>query len=138
MSATAWRTASGSSQRNVVFAVVPSRRPVRPIRCMNDDTVLGAFAWKTLSRIAHVDAKLQRGRADDAGVRPVGEPLFGGLAFLQGNRAVVDEHVNRPAPHPLRDGLRQGPRLAEEQALLPGRPSRRFAGKSRRRSRAAR
>ena len=33
-----------------MFAVVPARRPVRPMRCRNDDTVLGALAWNTRSR----------------------------------------------------------------------------------------
>ncbi len=49
-SATACSTVSELSQKNVMFATVPVRRPVRPIRCKNDDTVLGASAWNTASR----------------------------------------------------------------------------------------
>ena len=69
-------------------------------------------------QVADVDPELQGRGADDAGVRPVSEPLLGGPALLHRDRAVVNEHVDARAPHLLGDGLRERPRLAEEEALL--------------------
>jgi hypothetical protein len=81
--------------------------------------------------IAHVDPQLQSRRADDAGVRPVSEPLLGRPPLFQGDRRVVNEHVDRTPAHPLRNGLRQRPGLTEEEALLPRSSRCRFPGEAR-------
>ena len=56
---------------------------------------MGALAWRTSIEIAHVDAELQGGCANDAGVRAAVKALFGSLALLQGNRAMMHEYVRR-------------------------------------------
>ncbi len=45
-----WSRPSSSVARNRQLRVVPGRRPVRPRRCRNEATVLGASIWMTRSR----------------------------------------------------------------------------------------
>ena len=48
--AAARSSASSSVARKVQFAVEPGLRPVRPMRCKKDETLLGASIWITWSR----------------------------------------------------------------------------------------
>ena len=50
ISATACATAATSSQKNFMVEGRSPRRPVRPMRCKNEETVAGALAWSTRSR----------------------------------------------------------------------------------------
>ncbi len=49
-SAAAWRSVSFLVARNRQLRVLPGRRPVRPMRCRNEATLLGASIWMTRSR----------------------------------------------------------------------------------------
>ncbi len=46
----AWSRVSGRVARNRQLRDVPARRPVRPMRCRNEATVLGESIWMTRSR----------------------------------------------------------------------------------------
>ncbi len=78
--------------------------------------------------VADVDAELERGGADDAGVAAALEALLGEFALLEGDRAVMDEDVGAAVAGPVGDDLGERPALAEEQALVAARPGRGSVG----------
>jgi hypothetical protein len=89
---------------------------------------VGGLGLEDAVEVADVDAELERGGADDAGVGALIKAFLGDLPLLAGDGAVVDEHGGAGAAHVLGDGLGHAARLAEEQALRALGDPRRLAG----------
>ena len=107
-------------QKNVQFARVSARRPVRPRRCRNDATDARRVHLDHLVQVPDVDAQLHRRGADDGRVLPARELLLRQRPVRPAHRAVVDEHLH---PRPARARARPA-RPSSGSPRTPGSSSR--------------